>query len=148
MACRTSSTRRSPTNSPFHLSASRAVVGSAFPPYHHHEFPNSRIPTHRADTGAFLVADALDAVDVDLDRYLRDTAWGAHHPAGTCEMGEGPDCVVDSSLSVRGVDGVRVVDNSIMPTLPSGNTNAPAVMIAERAADLILARAQNHHSAS
>jgi len=89
-----------------------------------------------------------DAVDVDWDRYLRDTAWGAHHPAGTCEMGEGPDCVVDSSLSVRGVDGVRVVDNSIMPTLPSGNTNAPAVMIAERAADLILARAQNRHSAS
>ena len=43
-----------------HLSAARAVVGSAFPPYHHHEFPNSRIPTHRADTGAFLLADALE----------------------------------------------------------------------------------------
>ena len=49
-----------------HLSATRAVVGSAFPPYHHHEFPNSRIPTHRADTGAFLVADALGAAGLTI----------------------------------------------------------------------------------
>lgn len=49
-----------------HLSAARAVVGSAFPPYHHHEFPNSRIPTHRADTGAFLVADALGAAGLTI----------------------------------------------------------------------------------
>jgi molybdenum storage protein len=49
-----------------HLSAARAVVGSAFPPYHHHEFPNSRIPTHRADTGAFLIADALGAAGLTI----------------------------------------------------------------------------------
>ena len=49
-----------------HLSAARAVVGSAFPPYHHHEFPNSRIPTHRADTGAFLLADALGAAGLTI----------------------------------------------------------------------------------
>jgi molybdenum storage protein len=49
-----------------HLSAARAVVGSAFPPYHHHEFPNSRIPSHRADTGAFLLADALGAAGLTI----------------------------------------------------------------------------------
>src|SRR6202007_1294762 len=49
-----------------HLSAARAVVGSAFPPYHHHEFPTSRIPTHRADTGAFLLADALGAAGLTI----------------------------------------------------------------------------------
>ena len=49
-----------------HLSAARAVVGSAFPPYHHHEFPNSRIPHHRADTGAFLLADALGAAGLTI----------------------------------------------------------------------------------
>ena len=49
-----------------HLAAARAVVGSAFPPYHHHEFPNSRIPTHRADTGAFLLADALGAAGLTI----------------------------------------------------------------------------------
>ena len=49
-----------------HLSAARAVVGSAFPPYHHHEFPGSRIPTHRADTGAFLLADALGAAGLTI----------------------------------------------------------------------------------
>ena len=52
-----------------HLQATRAVVGSAFPPYHHHEFPGSRIPTHRADTGAFLVADALGAAALVLGAY-------------------------------------------------------------------------------
>src|SRR5215831_9653467 len=51
---------------PIHLAAARAVVGSAFPPYHHHEFPASRIPTHRADTGAFLVADALGAAGLTI----------------------------------------------------------------------------------
>src|SRR4029077_15769471 len=57
-----------------HLTAARAVVGSAFPPYHHHEFPTSRIPPHRADTGAFLLADALGAAG---DRGGR--GWGVHH---------------------------------------------------------------------
>jgi molybdenum storage protein len=63
-----------------HLSASRAVVGSAFPPYHHHEFPNSRIPLHRADTGAFLLADALGAAGLtiveDVDGVYTDDPNG------------------------------------------------------------------------
>lgn len=66
-----------------HLSAARAVVGSAFPPYHHHEFPNSRIPAHRADTGAFLVADALGAAGLtiveDVDGVYTEDPKG---PAG------------------------------------------------------------------
>ena len=61
-----SSTRPSPRQLAIHLSAARAVVGSAFPPYHHHEFPSSRIPSHRADTGAFLLADALGAAGLTI----------------------------------------------------------------------------------
>jgi choline dehydrogenase len=75
--------------------------------------------------------------DEDLLAFCR--AYGAtiFHPSGTCRMGSDPMAVVDDRLRVRGVDGLRVVDCSIMPTLVSGNTNAPVVMIAEKASDLI-----------
>jgi choline dehydrogenase len=64
------------------------------------------------------------------------------HPVGTCRMGQDQLAVVDDQLRVRGIAGLRIVDASIMPTIPSGNTASPVVMIAERAADLIRAAAR------
>jgi choline dehydrogenase len=73
-----------------------------------------------------------------LRDYIRETVVTYHHQAGTCAMGAGEDAVVDQRLRVHGVDGLWVADASVMPAVPTGNTNAPVVMIAERAADLLL----------
>jgi len=80
--------------------------------------------------------------DVEILEFCRNNGATIFHPTGTCKMGPNNDpmAVLDSSLRVRGVQGLRVVDCSAMPTVPSGNTNWPAVMLAERAADLILGR--------
>lgn len=75
--------------------------------------------------------------DAGLRAFVRANARTVYHPVGTCAMGVGTEAVVDPRLRVRGVAGLRVVDCSIMPTIVSGNTNAPAIMIAEKAADLI-----------
>jgi choline dehydrogenase len=75
--------------------------------------------------------------DEEIRRYIRLAGHGIFHPVGTCKMGHDRMAVVDPALKVHGVEGLRVADASIMPTITSGNTNAPTMMIAERAADLI-----------
>jgi choline dehydrogenase len=77
--------------------------------------------------------------DDELLDFARSFGATIFHPCGTCKMGADAMAVVDERLRVRGVAGLRVVDCSVMPTLTSGNTHAPAVMIAEKASDLILA---------
>ena len=89
--------------------------------------------------GAPIHPQRNDLSDAELIEFIRAKAESVYHPVGTCRMGDDDASVVDAELRVRGVDGLRVVDASVMPALPSGNTNAPTIMIAERAADLIKA---------
>ena len=78
--------------------------------------------------------------DDDLRQFIRDNSATVYHPVATCMMGERDDTVVDSQLRVKGVEGLRVVDASVMPRVVGGNTNAPTIMIAEKASDMILGR--------
>jgi len=88
--------------------------------------------------GKEIAPGILFRSSADIENFVRRTASTTWHPAGTCKMGQDRMAVVDSSLRVHGVNGLRVVDASIMPTIVSGNTNAPVIMIAEKAAHLIL----------
>lgn len=82
--------------------------------------------------------DCLDGMDdAALEEHVRRWSATSYHPVGTCAMGTGDDSVVNADLEVYGVERLRVVDASVMPTVISGNTNAPTIMIAEKAAELI-----------
>ncbi|RYF65589.1 MAG: glucose-methanol-choline oxidoreductase, partial [Comamonadaceae bacterium] len=88
-----------------------------------------------------LPASASAQTDAQIEQFIRQYADTIYHPVGTCRMGPGAMDVVDSELRVHGLSGLRVVDASIMPRIVSGNTNAPTVMIAEKAVDLLRAAA-------
>jgi choline dehydrogenase len=91
------------------------------------------------------VAETVPGPDCESDEALAEYARGygttIYHPVGTCRMGEGPNAVVDAGLRVHGIGGLRVIDASVMPTLTTGNTNAPTIMIAEKGAAMIRADA-------
>ncbi|MYM20022.1 NAD(P)-binding protein [Brevibacterium sp. 5221] len=99
-----------------------------------HEAPLARFLSRPYDRPG----DALD--DAEMTRLIEGYAQTLYHPVGTCAMGAGPESVVDPQLRVRGVDGLRVVDASVFPRVTRGNTNAPTIMLAERAADLLRGR--------
>jgi choline dehydrogenase len=82
-------------------------------------------------------ADAVS--DEHIMQFIRDKAETLYHPVGTCKMGQDPMAVVDPQLRVHGIDCLRIADASVMPTLTSGNTNAPCIMIGEKCADMVLA---------
>jgi choline dehydrogenase len=89
--------------------------------------------------GDEIFPSAAIQTDEALDAYIRQTVTTGQHPTSTCKMGVGEDTVVDPQLRVHGVAGLRVADASVMPTLIGGHTNAPSIMIGEKAADMILA---------
>ncbi len=93
-----------------------------------------------AYVGRELRPGAALQTDAELEAYIRNTSQVTQHPVGTCSMGIGADAVVDPELRVRGIEGLRVADASIMPTVPGGNTNAAVIMVAEKASDLVLGR--------
>ena len=99
-------------------------------------------PALASQGGQESAATASAQTDAQIEQFIRSHADTIYHPVGTCRMGSGPLNVVDARLRVHGVQGLRVVDASIMPRIVGGNTNAPTIMIAEKAADMLKA-AQN-----
>ena len=89
--------------------------------------------------GEELAPGADYQTDDELLEWVRNNAETTYHPIGTCKMGSDMMAVVDDQLRVHGIEGLRVADASIMPTLTSGNTNAPSIMIGEKASKLVLA---------
>jgi choline dehydrogenase len=99
-------------------------------------------PALKAIIGREFAPGESVKTDADIDAWIRSHAESLYHPVSTCRMGQAGDpmAVVDERLKVMGLDGLRVVDASVMPTLIGGNTNAPTIMIAEKAADMVLGR--------
>ncbi len=91
--------------------------------------------------GRELPASAIAQTDEEIEQFIRNHGDTIYHPVGSCRMGNGPMDVVDAQLRVHGTEGLRVVDASVMPRIVGGNTNAPTIMIAEKAADMIRAAA-------
>ena len=87
--------------------------------------------------GRELAPGAEARTDRDLEAWLRASAMTTFHPVGTCKMGIDPMAVVDARLRVHGIEGLRIADASIMPIITSGDTNAPAIMIGEKAAEFL-----------
>ena len=89
----------------------------------------------------YVLAERMPGPDATTDEQLAEYAWRTaktdHHPCGTCRMGVDEDSVVAPDLKVRGIEGLRVCDSSVMPRIPSCNTNAPTIMVSEKAADLV-----------
>ena len=100
--------------------------------------PVADVITQEHAPGEVIKDDDYDG----LLNWARDTATTIYHPTGTCKMGSDEKAVVDERLRVKGVANLRVADCSIMPMIVSGNTNAPAIMIGEKASDMILEDAQ------
>lgn len=90
--------------------------------------------------GATEAYPGTEVGDADIEDWVRRTAITYHHQVGTCRMGADAEAVVDPTLRVRGVEGLSVIDASVIPTVPTGNTNAPAAMIGERGASFLLSR--------
>jgi len=97
-------------------------------------------PALGAMVGSMFEPEATCRSEADWEQFARQSATYGAHPVGTCRMGNDQDAVVGPDLSVHGTQHLRVIDASVMPTSPSGNTNAPTMMLAERAADLVLDR--------
>jgi choline dehydrogenase len=95
-------------------------------------------PAMVAITNGPMQPEARCKTDAEWEQFLRHNTTTTSHPVGTCKMGADDMSVVDSALCVRDVRGLRVVDASIMPTITSGNTNVPAMMIGERASAFVL----------
>jgi choline dehydrogenase len=90
----------------------------------------------RAARGREIYPGAGVTEEADVEDFVRRQVELLYHPSGTCRMG-GEDAVLDPELRVRGIENLRVIDASVFPLIPGGNTNAPTIMVAERAADLV-----------